>query len=148
MLRYAPSPYRLTYERPALNSGSDWEPYCCSVRARMPVLISRCARQFESARDYHQRPRPSSFAWLANLATENALRLPPSLHLHQPHRPIWNAAGCDRKGQKDHILASIVRRVQKELACRKKQHGFNRNHSKWRKFGLNRRANLHTAKVM
>jgi hypothetical protein len=66
MLRYAPSPYRLTYERPALNSGSDWEPYCCSVRARMPVLISRCARQFESARDYHQRPRPSSFAWLSN----------------------------------------------------------------------------------
>src|ERR1700689_3151500 len=70
MLRYAPSPYRLTYERPALNTGSDWEPYCCSVRARMPVLISRCAGQFDSACDNHQRPRPPSFAWLPNLAID------------------------------------------------------------------------------
>jgi hypothetical protein len=29
----------------------------------MPVLISRCAGQFDSAREKHRRPRPSSFAW-------------------------------------------------------------------------------------
>jgi hypothetical protein len=56
--------------------------------------------------------------------------------------------GAIEKGQNDHIPASIGRWVQKELACRKKQQGFNRHHSKWRKFGLNRRANLHTAKVL
>jgi len=41
MLRYAPSPYRLTYERPALNSAPDCGPFCCLIHARMPVVNSR-----------------------------------------------------------------------------------------------------------
>jgi hypothetical protein len=33
MLRYAPNPYRLTYERPPLNSASD----CHQTDAKLPI---------------------------------------------------------------------------------------------------------------